>query len=98
MGEVGDHGAFHLEVDLDRRAAQLRVRGSASVGVAQAAETGDIAGQFDDFLVVAVVQHRSRSSIPGPRHALPTLGGPVPRSYIWTGTAEIQSAGSRPST
>src|SRR6267154_5838122 len=61
MGEVGDHGAVHLEVDLHRRAAQLGVGGGAGVGIWEAAETGDIAGQFDDALVVNVVQHRAGS-------------------------------------
>ena len=57
MGEVGDHGPVHLEVDLDGRAAQLGMGGGAGVGVGEAAEPGDIAGQFDDPLVVDVVQH-----------------------------------------
>src|ERR1700704_2828602 len=58
MGEIGDHGAVHLEVDLDRRAAQFGMGGGAGVGISEAAEAGDIAGQFDDALVVDVVQHR----------------------------------------
>src|SRR5215207_5096036 len=88
MGKVADHGAFHPEVDLDRRTAQLRMSGGAGLGVGEAAKPGDIAGQFDDLLVVNVVQHRS-----GVPDFLPAsaLGGHVPWSYIWTGAAEIQS-------
>jgi len=39
--------------------------GGAGVGVSEAAEAGDIAGQFDDALVVDVVQHRARSGAAG---------------------------------
>src|SRR5258708_24406697 len=62
MGEVGDQGPVHLEVDLDGRAAEFGVGGGAGGGVGEPAQTGDIAGQFDGALVVNVVQHRS-----GPR-------------------------------
>src|SRR5215510_2437015 len=64
MGEVGDNRTFHLEIDLHRRAAQLRMRSGAGVRVGEAAEARDIAGKFDDPLVVDVVQHRSRSNVP----------------------------------
>src|SRR5258705_1679918 len=65
MGKVGDHGAVHLEVDLDRGPAQFGMCGGAGMGVGEAAQAGDIAGQFDNSLVVDVVQHRSRSSASG---------------------------------
>ena len=87
MGEVGDHGPVHLEVDLDSRTAQFGVGGGAGVGVGEAAEAGDIARQFDDPLVVDVVQHEIRC--PG-RRCGSALGGWVSSSYIWTATAEKQ--------
>src|SRR5437764_7500716 len=62
--------------------------GGAGVGVAEPAETGDIAGQFDDALVVDVVQHRRK--VPGLAGGS-ALGGEVSPSYIWTAMAEIQS-------
>ncbi len=62
MGEVRDHRSVHLEVDLDGRAAQLGVRHGAGVGVGKPSEPRDIAGQFDDALVVDVVQHKIEAS------------------------------------
>ena len=58
MGKVGDDRAVHLEVDLDGRTAQLGMRGGAGVGRGEPSEPGYIAGQFDDALVVDVVQHK----------------------------------------
>src|SRR6478735_2592661 len=69
MGEVSDHGPVHLEVDLDGRTAQFGVGGGAGMGVWEAAEAGDIARQFDDPLVVDVVQHEMRC--PGRRRKRP---------------------------
>src|SRR5215813_3337763 len=40
------------------------MRGGAGVGVGEAAQARDIAGKFDNPLVVDVVQHRSRSNVP----------------------------------
>src|SRR5438046_1265651 len=51
------------------RAAQFGVGGGAGVGVGEAAEAGDIARQFDDPLVVDVVQHEIRC--PGRRSERP---------------------------
>ena len=88
MGEVGDHGAVHLEVDLDGRAAQLGMRGGAGVGCGEPSQPGDIAGQFDDALVVDVVQHKVEvSGLP----AAIALGERGLRPYIWAAMAEIQS-------
>src|ERR1700678_4210929 len=58
MREIRDHGAIHFEVDLDGRAAQFGMRGGAGVGGGQPSQPGDVAGQFDDPLVVNVVQHK----------------------------------------
>src|SRR5205085_12451040 len=74
VGEIGDDGAVHLEIDLHGRAAQFRMRGGTGVRVGEAAEARNIAGEFDDPLVVNVVQHRAKSSIP-PRGA--PLAAPV---------------------
>src|SRR5262249_44521050 len=60
VGEVGDDGPLHLEVDLDGRAAQFRMGGGAGVGVGEAAEARNIARQLDDPLVIDVVQHVNR--------------------------------------
>src|SRR5262245_58641492 len=68
MGEVGDDGSIHLEIDLHGRSAQLGVRAGAGMGIGEAAQARDIAGQLNDPLVVDVVQHRSKSSVP-PRGA-----------------------------
>src|SRR6201992_2581543 len=57
MGEVGDHRAVHLEVDLDGRAAQFGMRRGAGIGVGEPAQAWDVPGQLDDALVVNVVQH-----------------------------------------
>ena len=89
MGKVGDDGPVHLEVDLDGGAAQLGMRRGAGVGVGKAADPGDIAGEFDDSLVVDVVQHGSRPR--ASRGRLTALGGGALESYIWWQTAEIQS-------
>src|ERR1700676_2777814 len=62
MGKVRDHGSVHLEVDLDGRTAQFGMRRGAGVGSGQPSEPGDIAGQFDDPLVVDVVQHKIEAS------------------------------------
>ena len=56
----------------------------AGVGCGQPSEPGDIAGQFDDALVVDVVQHKI--GVPG--YGLGDGGLPP---YIWTERAEIQS-------
>ena len=88
MGEVGDDRAVHLEVDLDGRTAQLGMRRGAGVGRGEPSEPGDIAGQFDDALVVNVVQHKIEVS--GSPGAI-ALGERGPRSYIWVEAAEIQS-------
>src|SRR5437016_3948307 len=96
MGEVADEGAFHFKVDLDRRTAELRMGGGAGIGVGQPAQPGDIAGQFDDALVVDVVQHAGRS--PG-RPGASALGGWVSPSYIWMQMLEIngtQAPGGKP--
>src|SRR5690348_16796094 len=57
MGEVSDHGAIHLEVDLDRRATEFGVGRGAGIGVGKPAQTWDVPGQLDDALVVDVIQH-----------------------------------------
>src|SRR3954447_9453748 len=100
MGEIGDHGTVHFEVDLDGRTAQLGMGGGAGIGVGEAAEAGDIARQFDDSLVVDIVQHRSGSRagllkcpcgyLQGWKYLRKSLGGKVSASYIWTGTGEKQ--------
>src|SRR5205085_11210457 len=61
MGKVGDDGTLHFEIDLDGRTAELGVGGGAGIGVRQPPQPGDIAGQFDDALIVDVVQHVKRS-------------------------------------
>src|SRR5882757_5819096 len=66
MGEVGDGVAIHLEVDLDGRAAQFGVGGRAGIRVRKPPEARNIAGQFDDPLVVDVVQHVMESNTSGP--------------------------------
>src|SRR5665647_896377 len=87
MGEIGDHGTVHFEVDLDGRAAQLGMRRGAGVRCVQPSEPGDIAGQFDDPLVVDVVQHKLESRLPG---AI-ALGGRWRQSYIRGPVAETVS-------
>ena len=86
MGEVGDDRAVHLEVDLDGRTAQFGMRGGAGVGGGQAAEPGDIAGQFDDALVVDVVQHKIEVS----GFERSPLAGRITALYM-AAMAEIQS-------
>src|SRR5579863_2063516 len=61
MGKIADEGTVHLEVDLDGRAAQLGMRGGGGVRGGEPAKPRYITGQFDDALVVDVVQHRSIS-------------------------------------
>ena len=90
MGEVGDHGPVHLEVDLDGRAAQFGMGGGAGVGVGKPAQAGDIPGQFDDPLVVDVVQHVMRSR--ATRRTALAAGFMV---LYMEGMAEIQSGSSR---
>ena len=86
MGEVGDDGAVHLEVDLDGRSAQLGMGGCAGVGGGKPAQSRNIPRQLDDPLVVNVVQHVARSRMP-PR--LRALGGWCSSSYIWMQMLEI---------
>src|SRR5262249_43490281 len=74
----------HLEVDLDGRTAQFGMRRGAGIGVGEPAQAWDIPGQFDDALVVNVVQHMMEVPPDG-------LGGRVSWSYIWTDPDEIQS-------
>src|SRR6266404_5419133 len=64
MGKVGDQGSVHLDLDLDGRTAQFGMRRSAGIGCGQSAEPGNVAGQFDDALVVNVVQHKIEVSAP----------------------------------
>src|SRR5690349_16590081 len=66
MGEVGDGISGHLEIDLDGRAAQLGVSGGGGIGVRQPSEARNIPGEFDDPLVVDVVQHVMESSTSAP--------------------------------
>src|SRR3981081_1664263 len=87
MGKVGDHRPVHFEVDLDGRTAELGMRRGAGVGGGEASEPGYVAGQFDDALVVDVVQHKIEVS--APRRERPWRGGR--QSYIWVEMAEIQS-------
>src|SRR6202012_4040789 len=84
MGEVGDHRAVHLEVDLDGRAAQFGMRRGAGIGVGEPAQAWDVPGQLDDALVVNVVQHMMEVPPDG-------LGGRMSWSYIWMRPDEIQS-------
>src|SRR5690242_7088007 len=70
MGEVGHHRPVHLEVDLDRGSAEFGMGGRAVIGVWQAARMGDVPGEFDDALVVDVVQHEARSWRRNPPSAL----------------------------
>src|ERR1700704_6123794 len=63
------------------------MRRGAGIGVGEASDPGDIAGQFDDPLVVDVVQHKIEVSAPG---AI-ALGDRCSQPYIWVETAEIQS-------
>src|ERR1700678_1144083 len=76
MGEIGDDRAVHFEVNLDGRTAQLGVGHGAGVRCGQPSKPGYIAGQFDDALVVDVVQHKMGSRITGhtrPWRAQPTI-------------------------
>src|SRR5438874_5401685 len=66
MGEVGDLVALHLEVDPDGRAAQLGVGGRGGIGIRQPPEPRNIPSQFDDPLVIDVVQHVMESSTSSP--------------------------------
>src|SRR5258708_4331058 len=68
------------------------MRRGAGVGGGKAAEAGDIAGQFDDALVVDVVQHKIEVSGLGWPAGPIALGGTRPRPYIWSRPAEIQSS------
>src|SRR5690242_2360801 len=61
MGKVGDDRPVHLEVYLDRRAAELGMGGCGCVRCAQSADPGYVAGQFNDALVVDVIQHKWNS-------------------------------------
>jgi hypothetical protein len=63
MGEVSDRIPLHFQVDRHRRAAQFGVRGCAGVSIGQPAQSWDIAGQFEDFGVVDVVEHRYRAVV-----------------------------------
>src|SRR3977135_4629586 len=65
MGKIRNHGSVHREIDLDRRTAQFGMRRGAGIGSGEASKPGYIAGQFDDALVVDVVQHRIE--VPGSR-------------------------------
>src|SRR5258708_39553750 len=91
MGKIGNHRPVHLEVDLDGRTAQLGMRRGAGVGGGEASEPGYVAGQFDDALVVDVVQHKIEVS--GSPGAI-ALGDRGRQSYIWVEMAEIQSGHS----
>src|SRR5215469_610051 len=84
MGEVGDHRAVHLEVDLDRRAAEFGMGRGAGIGVGKPAQTWNVPGRLDDALVVNVVQHIME--VPPARPWRPGV-----RSYIWKHPDEIQS-------
>src|ERR1700748_3545615 len=81
MGKVGDDGAIHLEVDLDGRPAQLGMRGGTGIRCVKPSQPGDVAGQFDDALVVDVVQH----GINGLRRAgqAPLASAPLSPIYGW---------------
>ena len=48
---------YGLEVDLDGRTAQLGMGGCGRIGVVEPPEPRNIAGKFDDPLIVDVVQH-----------------------------------------
>src|SRR3979411_491257 len=63
------------------------MRRGAGIGVGGASGQGDIAGHFDDPLVVDVVQHKIEVSAPG---AI-AIGDRCSQPYIWVETAEIQS-------
>src|SRR5947207_7261128 len=75
------------------------MRGGTGGGVGQPAEPGDVAGEFNDALVVDVVQHDLRilgwtSTVPRPE-IVPgplafALGDPGTPPYISAATAEIQ--------
>ena len=82
MGKIGDDRPVHFEVDLDGRAAQFGMRGGAGVGGGQPAKPGDIAGQFDDALVVDVVQHKIEVS-GWPIALRSPLAAAVQQPYIW---------------
>src|SRR3954454_20789224 len=66
MGEVGDGGAIHFEVDLHGRAAQFGVGGGGGIRVRKPPEARNIPGQFNDPLVIDVVQHVMVSNTSGP--------------------------------
>src|ERR1700734_1882881 len=61
------------------------------VGGGEPSEPGDVAGQFDDALVVNVVQHRSISRALDVITLPIALGDRVSQPYIWLEMAEIQS-------
>src|SRR5262249_21359191 len=60
VGEIGDLFAVHLKVNGDRRSAQLGMGGGRSIGIGEPAKPGDIPGQFDDPLVIDLVDHGFR--------------------------------------
>src|ERR1700692_2999086 len=78
VGKVGDHRSVHFEVDLDGRTAQLRMCRGAGVGRGKASPPGAVAGQFDDTLVVDVVQHKIEVSCSPARSLLAaTVRSPI---------------------
>src|SRR6266516_4271249 len=81
MGEVGDRVAVHLEVDGNGRAAKLGMGGRGGVGIVEAAEPGNIPGQFENSAVVNLVQHELRRRLTTRQRdcALPT------KEYIGSG-------------
>src|ERR1700750_918174 len=93
MREVSDGVPTPLEIDLHGRAAELGVSGGAGVGIAEATQTGDIPGQFDDPLVIDIVQHAMESETFRAASGGIGLGGRRPRSYIGSELAEKQPGG-----
>ncbi len=76
MGEIGDGIAFHLEIDRDRRAAQLGVRGRGRIRLRQPADPGDIAGELENSAIVDVVEHGC-PAFPSAKCASIVSGAPV---------------------
>src|SRR5919112_1832031 len=73
VGEVRHRIPLDLEVDRHGRAAQLRVRRRARVGLGEAPEPRDVGGELEDFAVVDVVQHRGSRVSPLQRRALSAI-------------------------
>ena len=68
MGEISDPPIFDAKVDCHRRTAQPRMRFRAGVWVREAPESGNVARELKDALIVDIVDH------PNPIRNVPYIG------------------------